>query len=45
VDGEVLIGRNQNTLEIGKFYNVDIYDCNEYDLFGNLSANSNLGND
>jgi ribosomal protein S12 methylthiotransferase len=45
VDGEVLIGRNQNTLEIGKFYNVDIYDCNEYDLFGNLSANSNSGND
>jgi ribosomal protein S12 methylthiotransferase len=37
VDGEVLINAKQNSLEIGKFYNVEIYDCNEYDLFGNLN--------
>jgi ribosomal protein S12 methylthiotransferase len=39
VDGEVLIRRKESTLEIGKFYNVEIYECNEYDLFGNLSLN------
>ncbi len=37
VDGEVLIDSRKNNLEPGRFYNVDIYDCNEYDLFGNLS--------
>ena len=36
VDGEVLIIAKNNELKIGDFYNVDIYDCNEYDLFGNL---------
>lgn len=36
VDGEVLIKANSNKLRIGEFYHVDIYDCNEYDLFGNL---------
>ncbi len=36
VDGEVLINAYNNKLRIGEFYNVDIYDCNEYDLFGNL---------
>jgi ribosomal protein S12 methylthiotransferase len=36
VDGEVLIKASDNDLTIGEFYNVEIYDCNEYDLFGNL---------
>ncbi len=37
VDGEVLI-KVDGKIEIGRFYDVDIYDCNEYDLFGKLSA-------
>jgi ribosomal protein S12 methylthiotransferase len=36
VDGEVLIKADNNALTIGQFYNIEIYDCNEYDLFGNL---------
>jgi ribosomal protein S12 methylthiotransferase len=36
VDGEVLIKAGNNALTVGQFYNIDIYDCNEYDLFGNL---------
>jgi ribosomal protein S12 methylthiotransferase len=36
VDGEVLIKAGNNVLTTGEFYNVEIYDCNEYDLFGNL---------
>jgi ribosomal protein S12 methylthiotransferase len=36
VDGEVLISHENNDLKIGEFYNVDIYDCNEYDLYGKL---------
>ncbi|MFA7228510.1 MAG: 30S ribosomal protein S12 methylthiotransferase RimO [Melioribacteraceae bacterium] len=36
VDGEVLISAAENDLSIGEFYNVDIYDCNEYDLYGKL---------
>jgi ribosomal protein S12 methylthiotransferase len=38
VDGEILIDTKSNTLKIGEFYHIDIYDCNEYDLFGNLPA-------
>ncbi len=38
VDGEVLISAKNNKLRIGEFYHVDIYDCNEYDLFGNFPA-------
>ncbi|NJD23372.1 MAG: 30S ribosomal protein S12 methylthiotransferase RimO [Melioribacter sp.] len=38
VDGEILIEAKNNTLKIGEFYNIEIYDCNEYDLFGNLPA-------
>lgn len=38
VDGEVLIDSKKNTLKIGEFYDIDIYDCNEYDLFGNLPS-------
>jgi len=36
VDGEVLIDADKNKLNIGEFYRVEIYDCNEYDLFGKL---------
>jgi ribosomal protein S12 methylthiotransferase len=36
VDGEVLISTKNNLLRTGEFYQVEIYDCNEYDLFGNL---------
>ena len=36
VDGEVLIDKNLNNLETGKFYTVQIYDFNDYDLFGKL---------
>ncbi|MGE5682810.1 MAG: 30S ribosomal protein S12 methylthiotransferase RimO [Bacillota bacterium] len=35
VDGEVLIPA-ANKVKIGEFYNVKIYDCNEYDLFANV---------
>ncbi len=37
VDGEVLISAEGKYLKPGEFYNVDIYDCNEYDLYGNLA--------
>lgn len=37
VDGEVLIKADDKLLKIGAFYNVDIFDCNEYDLYGKLS--------
>ncbi len=36
VDGEILIENNGKSLEIGKFYSVEIIDANEYDLFGNI---------
>jgi len=36
VDGEVLIPLKENNLELGEFYYTEIYDCNEYDLFGKL---------
>lgn len=36
VDGEVYIQRNKNHIQTGKFYSAEIYDCNEYDLFGKL---------
>ncbi len=36
VDGEVLIPLKENNLEVGEFYYTEIYDCNEYDLFGKL---------
>lgn len=34
VDGEILINAKENKFHVGEFYHVDIYDCNEYDLFG-----------
>ena len=36
VDPEVLIKRDEKELEIGNFYNVQITDCEDYDLFGVL---------
>jgi ribosomal protein S12 methylthiotransferase len=36
VDGEVLIKAENNMLKVGTFYNIEIYDCNDYDLFGKL---------
>jgi len=38
VDGEILINAKDHNLNIGNFYNVEIYDSNEYDLIGNLAA-------
>ncbi|MFA3783720.1 30S ribosomal protein S12 methylthiotransferase RimO [Melioribacteraceae bacterium 4301-Me] len=35
VDGEIILS-SENSLSIGNFYYVEIYDCNEYDLFGKL---------
>ncbi|MDZ7766107.1 MAG: hypothetical protein U5K00_17085 [Melioribacteraceae bacterium] len=39
VDGEVIIEPNGNYLQVGNIYEVDIYDCNEYDLFGKVISN------
>jgi len=39
VDGEVLIKPENETIKIGEFYNVEIYDSNEYDLFGKIVSN------
>lgn len=36
VDGEVLINAEDLELSMGQFYSVEIYDCNEYDLFANF---------
>ncbi|MEN8191589.1 MAG: 30S ribosomal protein S12 methylthiotransferase RimO [Bacteroidota bacterium] len=36
VDGEVLIEKLNNSLEIGKIYATEIIDCNDYDLFAKL---------
>lgn len=33
VDGEVIVEPNGAYLQPGKFFDVDIFDCNEYDLF------------
>ncbi len=33
VDGEVLINFENGKIAAGEFYNVKVYDCNEYDLF------------
>lgn len=38
VDGEVIIEPGGKYLAPGNFYNVDIYDCNEYDLFAKLNS-------
>ncbi|NWF50438.1 MAG: 30S ribosomal protein S12 methylthiotransferase RimO [Ignavibacteriaceae bacterium] len=37
VDGEVLISKSGGKLNAGEFYHINIYDSNEYDLFGSLN--------
>ncbi len=37
VDGEIIIKPGKKLLKLGNFYDVDIYDCNEYDLFAKIS--------
>ncbi len=37
VDGEVLINASENEMIIGKFYNVEIINYNDYDLFGKIN--------
>ncbi len=39
VDGEVLIDRKDNELIIGDFYDVKVYDYNEYDLIAEVMEN------
>ncbi|HSD62665.1 MAG TPA: 30S ribosomal protein S12 methylthiotransferase RimO [Ignavibacteriaceae bacterium] len=39
VDGEILIPADGQLLNPGSFYKVDIFDCNEYDLYANISRN------
>ncbi len=39
VDGEVLINKNEGNLQIGHFYTVEIFDSNDYDLFGKNPVN------
>ncbi|MEO8233174.1 MAG: 30S ribosomal protein S12 methylthiotransferase RimO [Ignavibacteriota bacterium] len=36
VDGEILIDKKNNKVKIGNFYDVEIFDHDEYDLFGNV---------
>ena len=36
VDGEILIDKKNNKIKIGNFYDVEIFDYDEYDLFGNV---------
>ncbi len=38
VDGEIYVTPGKKgLLKVGNFYNVDIYDCNEYDLYAKIS--------
>ncbi|MFC2135569.1 30S ribosomal protein S12 methylthiotransferase RimO [Bacteroidota bacterium] len=39
VDGEILISAKNTPLSLGSYYNVEIFDGNEYDLFGKLILN------
>jgi len=36
IDGEILIPTDNKGVKFGSFYKAIIYDCNEYDLFGNI---------
>ena len=40
VDGEVFIPVESNDAVPGNFYEVEIYDCNEYDLYANILGKS-----
>jgi ribosomal protein S12 methylthiotransferase len=42
VDGEILIPAENFALQIGNFYEIEIYDCNEYDLFGKLMTDKGV---
>ena len=37
VDQEVLVKKADNDMKIGEFYNVEITDCDYFDLFGNVA--------
>ncbi len=37
VDGEILISKENIEMTLGKFYSVEIYDANEYDLYGRIN--------
>jgi len=36
VDGEVLIKAEDKLFKVGGFYHIEIYDCNDYDIYGKL---------
>jgi ribosomal protein S12 methylthiotransferase len=36
VDGDIIVAKGKNKIEIGKFYNVKITDCSDYDLSGKI---------
>ncbi len=40
VDGEVFIPAAGNKAEVGNIYEVEIYDCNDYDLYANILTKS-----
>lgn len=42
IDGEILIPLNGSNIFNGNFYDVEIYDCSEYDLFGRIIENRRL---
>lgn len=42
VDGEIIVNPNGQYLVLGNFYEVDIYDCNEYDLFAEHSVDGGI---
>jgi len=37
VDQEVLVKKADNDMKIGEFYNVEITDCDYFDLFGKVA--------
>jgi ribosomal protein S12 methylthiotransferase len=39
VDGEILIPADGQTVRTGEFYDVDIFNFDEYDLYANISSN------
>jgi ribosomal protein S12 methylthiotransferase len=45
VDGEVLINKKDNNFSIGEFYNLDVYDYNDYDLFAELKVSKGERNE
>ncbi|MFC2102814.1 30S ribosomal protein S12 methylthiotransferase RimO [Bacteroidota bacterium] len=40
VDGEILIKRKIKNLKIGEFYNANVYDYNDYDLFAEINESN-----